>query len=105
MSSARDVGKPEPAGVNRRSFLHNSGGVAAGLAAVAIPPAALAAASPAAAAQLVHPNGDVPSEPVMAYVHDEHKGVVTIVSGTEERTYRDPALARRLLAAARSHSA
>jgi len=38
----------------------------------------------------------------MAYVHDADKGVVTVVSGTGEKTYRDPALAKRLLDAARA---
>jgi hypothetical protein len=44
----------------------------------------------------------VPSEPVMAYVHDAEKGEVTVLSGTVERTYRDPVLAKRLLDAAQA---
>ena len=32
----------------------------------------------------------------MAYVHDAKHGVVTVVSGTTEKTYSDPALAQRL---------
>ena len=36
----------------------------------------------------------------MAYVRDAERGEVTVMSGTGETTYRDPALARRLLAAA-----
>jgi hypothetical protein len=91
MASERDPGKVEARGVNRRSFLQTSGGVATGLAVVAVPPAALAMAS-----------GDVPSETVMAYVHDAQHGVVTVVSGTSEKTYRDPVLAKRLLDAARA---
>lgn len=107
--SERDAATPEPSGVNRRSFLQTSGGIATGLAAVTVPPAALALASPAAAqakrGTLVHPQGDVPSEPVMAYVHDAQKGEVTVLSGTVERTYRDPVLARRLLDAAHAQTA
>jgi hypothetical protein len=107
MASERDPGKVEARGVNRRSFLQTSGGVATGLAVVAVPPAALAMASPAAAkenrlVQRVEPSGDVPSETVMAYVHDAQHGVVTVVSGTSEKTYRDPVLAKRLLDAARA---
>jgi hypothetical protein len=33
-------------------------------------------------------------------VHDAKHGVVTVVSGTTEKTYSDPALAKRLLDAA-----
>lgn len=107
MSTERDPGQAEDQGVNRRSFLQSSGGVATGLAVVTVPPAALALAAPAAAkdgrpAQRVHPQGDLPDEPVMAYVHHPGRGEVTVVSGTTERTYRDPALAKRLLDAART---
>jgi hypothetical protein len=37
-------------------------------------------------------------------VHDAKNSVVTVVSGTGERTYRDPALAKRLLDAAGSRT-
>ena len=109
MSTERDAGKPSAKGVNRRSFLQSSGGVATGLAVTVVPSGAAALASPAAASareklgKPVHPSGDVPPETVMAYVHDAEKGHVTVMSGTAERTYRDPALAKRLLDAARSH--
>jgi hypothetical protein len=105
MSSAFDPNEGDRAGVSRRSFLQTSGGVATGIAVTVLPSGAVALASPAAAsaeAQRVQPSGDVPKEPVMAYVHDAEKGVVTVVSGTAENTYRDPALAKRLLDAARS---
>lgn len=36
----------------------------------------------------------------MAYVHDRQRGEVTIMSGTEQVTYRDRALARRLVKSA-----
>ncbi len=109
--SEREVGNTDGGGLNRRSFVQRSGGVATGLAVAAVPSAAtLAFASPAAAkesgmGELVHPQGDMPDEPVMAYVHDAEKGEVTVVQGTVERSYRDPALAKRLLDAARGHNA
>ncbi|MDQ6854579.1 MAG: hypothetical protein M3046_12970 [Actinomycetota bacterium] len=111
MSCDHDAGKPEGEGLNRRSFLQTSGGVATGVAVTVVPSAALALASPAAASagngrlgELVHPTGDVPSEPVMAYVHDAAKAEVTVLAGTVEKTYRDPVLAKRLLDAARAQT-
>jgi hypothetical protein len=35
----------------------------------------------------------------MAYVRDAERGEVTVVSGTTETTYHDPALVQRLLGA------
>ena len=37
----------------------------------------------------------------MAYVRDASKGEITVLSGTRETTYRDPALAKRLIDAGR----
>lgn len=109
MSSARDLAKASGAGLNRRSFLQTSGGVATGLAVTVVPGAAVALSSPAAASaklgDVVHPAGEMPSEPVMAYVHNAERGEVTVLSGTVERTYRDPILAQRLLDAARAQTA
>lgn len=109
MSADRDAEQAGRGRLNRRSFLQNSGGVATGLAVTIVPGAAVALAAPAAASaklgERVHPTGDVPHEPVMAYVHDAKKGEVTVLSGTEERTYRDPVLAKRLLDAASAHKA
>ena len=95
-----------PKGQSRRTFLRTSGGVATGIAVTVLPTGMVALAAPAAAdaktvpAQAVRPEGDVPRETVMAYVHDAEQGIVTVVSGTTERTYRDPALAKRLTDAA-----
>jgi hypothetical protein len=36
----------------------------------------------------------------MAFVRDAARGEVTVLSGTREVTYRDPALAKRMLDAA-----
>jgi len=82
--------------VNRRRLLA-SAGVATGTAAVA--------AHPSVAAALEHreatdPSGPPPEETVVAYVRDAKRGEVTVLSGTRERTYRDPALVKRLLKAA-----
>jgi hypothetical protein len=40
----------------------------------------------------------------VAYVRDAGRGEVTVVSGTREITYRDRALARRLMKAAPRHA-
>ncbi len=107
MSSEIDAGNPERKGLNRRSFLHTSGGVATGIAVTVLPTGVVALATPAGAdakerpaASRVEPDGDVPPETVMAYVHDAKHGVVTVVSGTSEKTYKDPVLVKRLLDAA-----
>lgn len=112
MSSAPDSGSAERPGFSRRSFLQTSGGVATGIAVTVLPSGVVALASPAAASakdkplgEPVDASGDVPETPVMAYVHDADNGVVTVVSGTGERTYRDPALVKRLLDAAPSQQA
>ena len=46
----------------------------------------------------------MPREPVIAYVRDARRGEVTVMSGTRETTYRDPALVKRLLKAAPGQS-
>jgi len=47
------------------------------------------------------PTGAAPREPVTAYVRNEGRGEVTVMSGTRETTYKDPALVKRLLDAAK----
>jgi hypothetical protein len=94
--------KTEKGGVTRLSFIKASAGVAAGMAAVSVP--AAAARSGEEGQEIPRPDSPVPDEPVTAYVHDAKRGEVTVVSGTSEVTYRDPALARRLLAAAPKNS-
>ena len=71
--------------------------------------AAIAAAPSVAQAALDHPeatdpSGPPPEEPLVAYVRDVKRGEVTVVSGTRETTYRDPALVKRLVKAARRAS-
>ena len=108
---------PERHGVTRLSFFKASAGAAAaappgGVTAggvmapesprrappVGVPAAViLAEESPGVAtAATSAPQADT----VMAYVRDAVRGEVTIVAGQSELTYRDPALVKRLMAAA-----
>jgi hypothetical protein len=89
--------KPEPGGVSRLSFIKASAGVAAGAAAIGVPAAIRSEERGSAVAK---PASAAPQEPVMAYVHDARRYEVTVMWGERERTYRDPALVKRLLAAA-----
>ena len=70
----------------------------AGAASVAVPAAVANAAEPKAVE--VRPSGGTHREPVVAYVRNAQRGEVTVVAGMSEKTYRDPALVKRLLAAA-----
>ena len=102
---SRDLGAVDGSGFDSRSFLQRSGAVATGIAVTVLPMAAVGLVVPGEASAdrlgpAVEPAGDVPSETVMAYVHDAARGDVTIVAGTSQMTYRDPALAKRLLDAA-----
>ncbi|HUZ85213.1 MAG TPA: hypothetical protein VMU66_10995 [Gaiellales bacterium] len=85
-------------GVTRLSFIKSSAGLLAGAASVAVPAAVANAAEPRAVE--VHPSGGTEREPVVAWVRNAKRGEVTVVSGMSEKTYRDPALVKRLLAAA-----
>jgi hypothetical protein len=71
---------------------------------VMTPAAVVALEGTASAAPVPASAEPLPAEPVMAYVSDAKRGEVTVLSGLRETTYRDPALARRLLKAARSHT-
>jgi hypothetical protein len=88
---------------SRRSLIATSAGVATTVAVGAAAPAAVAAAAAAPTdppAVPVATTSAVPANPIVAYVHDAARGEVTIVTGTHERTFRDHALVKRLLAAA-----
>jgi hypothetical protein len=85
--------------VSRRSFLSRSAGAAAGAALVAAPVSMLVPEE--AAAREVAASGPAPADTVVAFVHNADRGEVTVLSGTSEVTYRDPALVKRLLRAAR----
>ena len=91
--------------LNRRLFLQSSAGAAAGVAVVATGPrlaaAALSGTSNTRPVGLIaKPTSSPPRETVMAFVRDAARGEVTVMSGTRETTYRDPALAKRMLDAA-----
>ncbi|MFL5823329.1 MAG: hypothetical protein ACJ764_07810 [Solirubrobacteraceae bacterium] len=88
----------EEDGVTRLSFLKASAAAAAGAAAIGAPVAAVLSEEKAGTA--TEPTTPNPGEPVMAYVRDAKRGEVTVMSGTGEKTYRDKALVKRLLAAA-----
>jgi hypothetical protein len=84
--------------LSRRSFLRGAG-IATGAAIVGASPLSAAAASEQAPELVANPS-KLPHEPLVAYVRDAHKSEVTVLVGTEEITYHDPALTKRLLKAA-----
>jgi hypothetical protein len=90
--------KSEEGGVTRLSFIKASAVVAAGTAAVGVP--AAAALSGEGGHEIPTPASPAPREPVVAYVHDAGRGEVTVMSGSNQVTYRDRALAKRLMDAA-----
>ncbi len=100
---------PVSEGTSRRAFLEGTAGAAAGAAVILVTPkvAAVALDSPGASAPaepravVTEPSGAAPHEPVTAYVRDPERGEVTVVFGTRSTTYRDPALVKRLIDAAR----
>ena len=53
-------------------------------------------------AEVVDAPGALAKQPVVVYVRDAARGEVTVLHGTHETTYRDRALVKRLLAAART---
>jgi hypothetical protein len=106
VSGVPDAGAQE--GTSRRAFLQGSAGAAAGAAVILATPkvAAIALDSPGSSvpaepkAVVTKASGPAPAEPVTAYVRDAARGEVTVMSGKQETTYKDPALVKRLLDAA-----
>jgi len=96
-------------GTSRRAFLQGTAGAAAGAAVILATPkvAAIALDSPGSSvpadpkAVVTKASGPAPAEPVTAYVRDAERGEVTVMSGKQETTYKDPVLVKRLLDAAR----
>ena len=86
--------------LSRRKLLA-SAGAATGTAAIAVAPSVATAALDGR--EVTDPSGPPPGETVIAYVRNERRGEVTVMSGTRETTYRDPALVKRLLSAAREN--
>lgn len=106
VNGATDASSEE--GTSRRAFLQGTAGVAAGAAAILATPkvvTAIDAAASGATAEanpvVTTPSGPAPREPVTAYVRNAERHEVTVLSGTHETTYKDPALVKRLLDAAR----
>jgi len=106
MARRTDGSQKTPAGISRRSLITTSAGVATTAAVTVVSPAAAVAMGlhETPAVPLAKPTTPVPAHPVVAYVHDAARGEVTIVSGQEQRTFRDAVLVRRLLTAAGSPS-
>jgi hypothetical protein len=103
VTGASEDARPQSGKFSRRSLIASSAGVATTVAVTAVAPAAaVAAAHDAPAAPVGPPSTPIPAHPVVAFVHDAARGEVTVVSGAAERTFRDPALVKRLLAAANS---
>jgi hypothetical protein len=92
-------------GTSRRAFLQGTAGAAAGAAMILATPrvASLALDAPGSSvpaepkAVVTKPTGPAPYEPVTAYVRNAERGEVTVMSGKQETTYRDPVLVKRLL--------
>jgi hypothetical protein len=86
--------------VNRRRFLTRAGAATGAAAFVGIPGLgkSVTAEHPE---KIVTTPGPVAKEPVVVYVRDAARGEVTVLHGTQAMTYRDRALVRRLLKAAR----
>ena len=106
LSGASDAGEGE--GTSRRAFLQGSAGAAAGAAVILATPkvASLALDSPSQGvaepkAVVTKPSGPAPREPITAYVRNADRNEVTVMSGQQETTYKDPVLVKRLLDAAR----
>ena len=96
-------------GTSRRAFLQGTAGAAAGAAVILATPkvAQIAFDSPGSSvppdpkAVVTKASGPAPAEPITAYVRDAERGEVTVMSGKQETTYKDPVLVKRLLDAAR----
>jgi len=94
-------------GTSRRVFLQSTAGAAAGAALILATPKVASVALDTQSnsvtepkAVVTKPSGPAPREPVTAYVRNAERGEVTVMSGQQETTYRDPVLVKRLLDAA-----
>ena len=86
--------------VNRRRFLTRAGAVSGAAAFVGIPGLTKSVTAEHPIEEITTP-GPVGKDPVVVYVRDAARGEVTVLHGTQELTYRDRALVKRLLKAAR----
>jgi hypothetical protein len=86
--------------VNRRRFLTRAGVVSGAAAFVGLPGLGTSGIAEHPIEEIVTP-GPVSKEPVFLYVRDAARGEVTILHGPHSMTYRDRALVKRMLKAAR----
>jgi|SRR5450432_1843122 hypothetical protein len=87
--------------VNRQRFLKRAGAATGAAAFVGVPGIGKAVTDDEPAKVVAKP-GPVTKEPVLVYVRDAARGEVTVMHGTRAMTYRDRALVRRLLKAAKA---
>jgi hypothetical protein len=85
--------------VNRRRFLKRAGAATGAAAFVGMP--GIPKTMTDEPARVIDKPGPVTKEPVLVYVRDAARGEVTVMHGTRATTYKDRALVRRLLKAAR----
>ena len=106
MTRGNNDGEGKPRGFTRRSMIAGSASVATTMAVTAVAPAAAGAMGrqEASATQINTPSTPIARDTVVAYVHDVARSEVTVIHGEVERTYRDPALVKRLLTAAHMSS-
>jgi hypothetical protein len=86
--------------VNRRRFLKRAGAATGAAAFVGMPGIPKTMADEPAT--VIDKPGPVTQDPVLVYVRDAKRGEVTVMHGTRTMTYKDRALVRRLLKAARA---
>jgi hypothetical protein len=87
---------------DRRRFLTRAGAATGAAAFIGVPGLSHVAAEKPA--ELVEAPGAVSDEPVVVYIRDARRGEVTVLHGSRETTYRDRALVKRLVKAARATS-
>ncbi len=88
--------------VTRRTFLKRAGVGAAAVGVAATVPSFLRNGAKPSKVTPAVPMGRVSQEgPVVAHISDANTGDITLMSGTKEVTYHNPALARELLRASR----
>jgi hypothetical protein len=87
---------------DRRRFLTRAGAATGAAAFIGVP--GLSHTLGEHPAELVETPGAVSDEPVVVYIRDAGRGEVTVLHGSRETTYKDRALVRRLLKAARATS-
>ncbi len=87
---------------DRRRFLTRAGAATGAAAFIGVP--GLSHTIGEHPPELVEAPGAVSDEPVVVYIRDAGRGEVTVLHGSRETTYRDRALVKRLLKAAKATS-